>query len=297
MQYKDDFLNLKSSYFLQKIFENMKKNKSLEIIKYSKKLQKRLNLSFNDYKAYSQLYSDIEIELELTDNKYGKFINISKEEKEYYHIYFDNSKEEINRHYLNQNEKVKMIKIIIDYQITSFHKLFSNCKCISSIRFKKFYRTNITDMWGMFCECSSLNELNLSKFKTNNVTDMSHMFEGCMSLNELNLSNFITNKVTNMRQMFNGCVRLRELNVSSFNTANVTDMHSMFNLCSSLRKLNLSNFTSDNVIDMNNMFSGCSSLNEVNLCNFKAVRLIKMFAGCPNDLKLKIIVENEIIET
>ena len=42
---KVDFDNLKSDYFLLKIFDIMKKNKSLEIIKYNKKLQKRLNLS------------------------------------------------------------------------------------------------------------------------------------------------------------------------------------------------------------------------------------------------------------
>ena len=34
----------------------MKKNKSFEIMKYNKKLQKRLNININDYKDYSQLY-------------------------------------------------------------------------------------------------------------------------------------------------------------------------------------------------------------------------------------------------
>ena len=65
----------------------MKKNKSLEIMKYNKKLQKRANLNINDYKEYFQLYSSIEIELKLVDNKYGTFINIPDEEKEYYHIF------------------------------------------------------------------------------------------------------------------------------------------------------------------------------------------------------------------
>ena len=40
----------------------------------------------------------IERELKLVNNKYyNNFINISDEEKEYYHIYFDNSNEEIKR--------------------------------------------------------------------------------------------------------------------------------------------------------------------------------------------------------
>ena len=114
---KNKFDILKSNYFICKIFDIIKRNKSLEIIKYNKRLQNRLNLSIKDYKEYSQLYSSIEIELKITDDKYGKFINISDEEKEYYHIYFDNSNEEIKRNYLNENEKIKSIKIIIDYQV------------------------------------------------------------------------------------------------------------------------------------------------------------------------------------
>ena len=51
----------------------MNKNKSLEIIKYNKKLQKRLNLNIKDYKEYTELYSSIEIELKF-DGLYGKFI-------------------------------------------------------------------------------------------------------------------------------------------------------------------------------------------------------------------------------
>ena len=126
---KSSFENLKSDYFLQRIFDNMIKYKFLNIIKYNKKLQKRLNLNINDYKEYSY----IEIELKIDEYKYGKFINISNEEKKYYHIYFDNSKEEIKRNYLNDNENVKKIKIKIDYEIKSFKDLFYYIDCISSI--------------------------------------------------------------------------------------------------------------------------------------------------------------------
>ncbi len=59
----------------------MRKNKPFKIMKYNKKLQKRLNLSINDYKECKQLYASIEIELKFIDNKYGNFINIPKNEK------------------------------------------------------------------------------------------------------------------------------------------------------------------------------------------------------------------------
>ena len=84
-----------------------------------------------------------------------------------------------HEYYIDEEDKVTKIKIIIDYQVKSFKDLFYECKCIESINFKKFYRNNITDMSGMFFECSSLKELNLNNFNTNNVTDMSCMFYKC----------------------------------------------------------------------------------------------------------------------
>ena len=235
----------------------MKKNKLLEIIKYNKKLQKRLNININNYIEYSQLYSSIEIEIKPVENKYGQFINILDEDK-YYHIYFDNSNEEIKRNYLEENEKVKKIKIIIDYQVTSFKDLFIYCDCINSMFFKKFNRINITYMNCMFCKCFSLENLNLSNFKTDNVTDMGWMFSYCSSLKKLNLSNFITNNVVNMERMFKLCSSLKESNTPNFNTNNVTDMSYMFYNCLSLKELNLSNFSTHNVNNMNGMFSGFS---------------------------------------
>ena len=199
------FEKLKSDYFLARIFEYMPKKKSLEIMKINKRLQKRTNLSIINYKEYSELYSSIEIELTPAKNEYGSFIRISAEEKDYYHVYFNNAKKEKGRNFLKEKEKVKIIKIKIDHQVKSFNELFSHCNCISSINFKKFYRINITDMSGMFRACFSLKELNLSNVKTNNVTDMNSMFSGCLSLKELNIFNFITDNVIDMKSLFYEC--------------------------------------------------------------------------------------------
>ena len=103
---KKEFDNLKSDFIFKKIIMFMKRNKSLEIMKYNKKLQKRLNINMNDYKEYSELYSSIEIEL-ISNNKEGEFINLPDKDKEYYHIYFDNSNEEIKRNYLKKMKKLK----------------------------------------------------------------------------------------------------------------------------------------------------------------------------------------------
>ena len=64
------------------------------------------------------------MEIKFEEGKFGNFIKIPDKDKKYYHIYFDNSKEDIKRDFTKYNEKVKVVKIIIDYQVKSFEKLF-----------------------------------------------------------------------------------------------------------------------------------------------------------------------------
>ena len=61
--------NIKSSSILKIIFGNLSLKKELELIKYNKKLQNRLDISINDYKKFYE----IEIEIVPADNKYGVF--------------------------------------------------------------------------------------------------------------------------------------------------------------------------------------------------------------------------------
>ena len=178
--------NLKSDYFIQKIFEYMTERKTLKTIRYNKSIQKRINININHYKAYSETKTSIELDIIPMKGKCGEFIRINKEDKKYFHIYFnDNKKKEIEKTLLYKDDNVSKISIIIDYQIKSFSKLFYKCICIESIKFKKFYRNNVTDMSYMFWGCSSLKDLNLNNFNTNNVTDMGYMFGEC--LDELKL--------------------------------------------------------------------------------------------------------------
>ena len=104
---KDIFKNLKSNYILKKVFCNLLKKKSLDIIKYNNNIKERINISIIDYKEYSEL---IEIEIKPVNNKYGKFININKENEIYFHIYFNNNKKEIKRNYLKKKENIEKIR-------------------------------------------------------------------------------------------------------------------------------------------------------------------------------------------
>ena len=55
--------NLKSDFFLEKLYDIMPKKKKLEIVKYNKKVQNRLDLGVKDYKEYSETFTPIEIEI------------------------------------------------------------------------------------------------------------------------------------------------------------------------------------------------------------------------------------------
>ena len=97
---EDIFKNIKSKYILQKIFNNLLKKKSLDIIKYNKNMKDRININIKDYKEY---YEEIEIEIIPIKDKYGKFIYIKEKDKLYYHIYFNDKEEEIKINYIKEN--------------------------------------------------------------------------------------------------------------------------------------------------------------------------------------------------
>ena len=106
--------SIKSIFFIRRLLNILHKKRMLEVAKYNKKIQKILDISLDDYKEYSYNFTPIEIEIKPAEVK-GKFINISnKEEEKYYHIYFNDSFEEIKKKYeLNGNDQVTKIKIIV----------------------------------------------------------------------------------------------------------------------------------------------------------------------------------------
>ena len=283
---------VKSKYILKRIFNHIFNKKLLEIIRYNKKMQNRLDISIKTYIKLAFYFSSIEIEIIPSKTKFGKFINITEFEKIFYHIYFNDNNIEIkNKYAIKEEDKVEKIKIIINYQIRSFEKLFQFCECIKSINFKKFSRININNMSYMFYGCTNLKSLNLSNFITYNVKYMSHMFANCSSLEKLNLSNFDTQNVYNMSYMFSGCSSLKKLKISNFKTNKTNNMSFMFYKCSSLKEINLSNFNTENVTNMEYMFYHCSSLKELDVTNFntnKLENIICMFYGCSSLKKLDL---------
>ena len=269
---------LKSIYFLKYLFSYVTEKKKLELLKYNKNIQKQIELSIIDYKKYSGEKTQIQLEIILLHEK-TKFINIKNNEQKY--CYTD----------ANSNR----IKIVLDYQVQTFEGLFSGCDHIKSIKFIKFYRTNITSMENMFNGCSSLKKISFLNFKTENVKKMNCMFHCCSKLQKINLSKFNTENVIDMSGMFAGCLNLKKIIVSGFNTKNVTNMSAMFSGCSSLKNINISNFDTSNVIDMNGIFANCFLLKKLDMSNFNFDNLMSMrnmFWGCKSLKKLDISIFN-----
>ena len=127
-----------------------------------------------------------------------KFINLSKKDEAYYHIYFNDNANEVKNNYFSKEDNIYKVKIIIDLKIKSLNSLFQTRNYINKISFIRFNRKDITDMSCMFDECSSLKEINFNRFITDNVTNMNYMFNKCSSLNELNLNAFNTMNVKEM---------------------------------------------------------------------------------------------------
>ena len=112
---------IKCDFFLPEIFNKLNKKKTLDIIKYNKRIQKLVNININDYK---DCHEQIEIIIKPKKNlkkTINEFINIKNEEEiKYFHIFFNDSNKEENRNYFDKNEKISNIKVIIDKQVKSF---------------------------------------------------------------------------------------------------------------------------------------------------------------------------------
>ena len=218
---KINIKSIKSKYILRVTFDYLQQNKFLELIKYNKSIQNILDINKASYKEYKQLEIEVipgNIQCE------SKIINIIFEkDKPYYHIYFDDNKEEKKEYLINEKDQVQKIKVIIDYEVKSLPCLFKDCRFIKKINIIKCHRKDLEDINSMFCGCSSLIELNLANLNTDKVTDISWIFYECSLLKEIKLPNFNTNNVTKMDGIFQKCSSLKEINLSNFNIDKVTE--------------------------------------------------------------------------
>ena len=288
------YKNINSKYILRLVMTGyLRKKFCFKLLQHNKNIQGILDINLKDYKEYYKrrfLRTEMEIipisKIE-PDVKYF-FIKMF-ENKEYYHIYFDNDNNtQIKRNYITYKDKVEKIKIKIDMEFKSLRGLFSNCTAIKEFKFTKFNRDDFNDITELFYGCENLEKIDLQKFKGPYLRKMNWVFSRCKYLRELNILNFDTSKVTEMINIFSGCYLLNKLEFN-FNTENVTNMKGMFCKCKSLTEIDVSKFNTEKVTSFQEMFCECINLNYLNIRKFqlfkKGQQIGEMFKGCKEDLK------------
>ena len=228
-------LTIKSKNNLRKLFNQLTTLQKLRIIRQNKKIQNKLNISKKDYEEYCTTIIEIVPYAISILEAQSKYINIINNiDKKYIHIFFDDSKDETHVEYLTNTDNVKKIKIIIDKEIKSFFRLFSQCKCIKRFKLSYCKRKDLPSMKYMFDECSSLEEIEMDRDVDFSATDMSYMFNNCSSLKKVDMPNVRAYTVKTLNNIFQGCKSLVQLNISRLNTDQVTDMAHVFDGCSRL---------------------------------------------------------------
>ena len=104
--------------------------------------------------------------------------------------------------------KIVTIKINLNKDIKSFHKMFSDISNIIEIDFSQLDTSLVENMANMFENCNSLIFANLSNIDITSVTNMEKMFSNCISLKSLDLTNVDIVKLTNHKMIFNNCINL-----------------------------------------------------------------------------------------
>ena len=101
---------IKSPYIFKKIFNYiLEKKVLLKIIKHNKLLQKKLDISINEYiECSNQIEIIIYPDKENLNTEINEFI-YPNSKNSFCHIFFDKDKKEIDRYYLKRNEHISHI--------------------------------------------------------------------------------------------------------------------------------------------------------------------------------------------
>ena len=115
---------IKNEFFIRAVLSYVPKTRLLKLVNHNKHLQAIMKVTIADYE---KIFKQIKIELKLVDNlsqivekeriwnRLVKFKFINRiEDKSFYHIYFGESKKEIDRDYIIKEDKLSKITILID---------------------------------------------------------------------------------------------------------------------------------------------------------------------------------------
>ena len=114
-------IGIKSSFVLKIIFGFLNEFKKLNIIKYNKKLQKRLNVNKNDYSTI--------ITIKLFENRKNEFCFEFFDKSDFcdeeIYLYNKNNDKEVKNRSIKPNDNIKYFEIIFRLRLNSLAKLFN----------------------------------------------------------------------------------------------------------------------------------------------------------------------------
>ena len=211
---------------LKKIFDNITTIKRLNIIRYNKSIQNKLNIDINSYKIeYSQII--FEIQIYIPGMKKIRVIRRPKKRDSFdklnepgeYPIVGLNSDSDYDEYEIKENDdatKYDFIKIAPKYK-NYFHFYFDddeNEKKVTYVynnenvsKIKVIVNYPVINLNSLFYTCSIVRKIKFIKFRRNNIKNMSYMFH-CWNINEIKFDKFNTENVKNMEHMFGGCGEL-----------------------------------------------------------------------------------------
>ena len=272
--------NIKSDYILKNIFDfHNNERKKLNLIKYNKNLQRKLNININNYRRYRYIIFYVE-----GQNKNVKFIN------------FYNKK---SNDIIIKNTNVPRFKrILVNTYNLRLMGLFFKLEGILSVRIIKLFNDN--SLWNgkqynlcnLFHGCTNLKQIifqNDNKFLLENGNEM---FKDCENLEKIEgLENLETYIVKNIRELFMNCRSLTSIKgIEKWKLKYVKNMSSMFENCTSLTTLpdiskwKFRTYYEADYLNMSGLFKNCSSLislPDISNWNTNRVDLMnEMFYGC-----------------
>ena len=293
------FAKVKSNVVCRLITKFMPSIRVLKTFNYNKSIQKRINLSIDDY---------IDISSDIVVASFDRNLFINKGVRQILESRFRNNEHRLVIDTVEEPNKVIVIccygKRLVDPRLPKclayylyeaeeigivskkppvvLKNLFSGAHNVKYINMQELNAEYVKDITGMFENCVNLEQLDLSKFKINNLEKMSNLFYGCTSLETLDIPYLNTTSVKDMSNVFYECSNLKHLRFN-FNTENVIDMVNMFYGCRNLKYLDLSEFYCPNLRNISGMFVDCSDLEDLDIRRFSSLEIIyanETFKNC-----------------
>ena len=129
-------------------------------------------------------------------------------------------------------DKVYVDKGLIPHKSCKYY--FPNKIVIIKLKWDK----DVTNFYRLFSDISNIIEVDLSEYNTSLVTNMAYMLENCKDLIFTNLSNIDISSLLNIDNMLSNCFNLQSIDLTNVEIEKIPSKENIFKNCVNLRKKN-----------------------------------------------------------